>query len=224
MKTLKNKILLAAAVAFFAALKVQAFYDPSTGRWFGRDPIQEKGGLNLYGFVGNTPVSSIDHLGLCQCGVKSLKAINDGWIVNPNWIAFKFHVTAKLRNDAGYNPSCCKIVQWVQDQVTRNGQIPPASGNPPRDGKLHIDNNPYVSDDITDPNTGMAGYNSSSDPSIYTYADTPTRSGNTGDVLGGDLKFRINIYDSCNGFKKVSSTQFGIYWHGTWPNIDYGIE
>jgi len=41
MKTMKNTILLVAAVAFFAALKVHASYDPSTGRWFGRDPIEK---------------------------------------------------------------------------------------------------------------------------------------------------------------------------------------
>ena len=29
------------------------YYDPVTGRWPSRDPIGEKGGVNLYGFVGN---------------------------------------------------------------------------------------------------------------------------------------------------------------------------
>jgi RHS repeat-associated protein len=39
-------------------------YSPSTGRWLSRDPIQEQGGLNLYGFVGNNPISRFDVLGL----------------------------------------------------------------------------------------------------------------------------------------------------------------
>ena len=34
-----------------------------TGSWPSRDPIQEEGGLNLYGFVGNDGVSFIDLLG-----------------------------------------------------------------------------------------------------------------------------------------------------------------
>jgi len=38
-------------------------YNPSTGRWLSRDPIEEKGGLNIYGFVQNNPVSHRDHLG-----------------------------------------------------------------------------------------------------------------------------------------------------------------
>jgi len=40
------------------------YYNPSTGRWPSRDPIGEKGGKNLYGFVGNQPLSRIDLLGL----------------------------------------------------------------------------------------------------------------------------------------------------------------
>jgi RHS repeat-associated protein len=36
------------------------YYDPVTGRWASRDPIEELGGLNLYGFVENRPVSYID--------------------------------------------------------------------------------------------------------------------------------------------------------------------
>ena len=39
------------------------FYSPSQGRWLNRDPIEEAGGLNLYGFVGNDPVNRWDYLG-----------------------------------------------------------------------------------------------------------------------------------------------------------------
>ena len=37
--------------------------DPLTGRWPSRDPIEEEGGINLYGFVGNNGLSNIDLLG-----------------------------------------------------------------------------------------------------------------------------------------------------------------
>jgi hypothetical protein len=36
---IKNAIPLAAAVAFFTALSVPAYYDPSIGRWASRDPV-----------------------------------------------------------------------------------------------------------------------------------------------------------------------------------------
>jgi RHS repeat-associated protein len=38
-------------------------YNPSTGRWHSRDPIEEEGGQNFYGFVNNNPVSAVDPLG-----------------------------------------------------------------------------------------------------------------------------------------------------------------
>ena len=39
------------------------YYDPETGRWPSRDPIEEEGGINLYGFVGNDGVNRWDYLG-----------------------------------------------------------------------------------------------------------------------------------------------------------------
>jgi RHS repeat-associated protein len=48
------------------------FYDPYLQRWLNRDPIGERGGLNLYEYVYNDPVKYIDPNGLkkltaCDC-------------------------------------------------------------------------------------------------------------------------------------------------------------
>jgi len=43
------------------------YYHTNLGRWLSRDPIGERGGLNLYTFVGNRPASRIDALGLVEC-------------------------------------------------------------------------------------------------------------------------------------------------------------
>jgi RHS repeat-associated protein len=40
------------------------FYSPDLHRWLNRDPIEEDGGLNLYGFCGNGGVNRLDMLGL----------------------------------------------------------------------------------------------------------------------------------------------------------------
>jgi hypothetical protein len=65
--------MMAVALVFVWSSSAFAFYNPSTGRWLSRDPIEERGGLNLYGFVGNSPVSAIDTLGLsCPCKCKKV--------------------------------------------------------------------------------------------------------------------------------------------------------
>ena len=40
------------------------YYNPSTGRWLSRDPIEEEGGINLYGFVSNDSLNRFDLLGM----------------------------------------------------------------------------------------------------------------------------------------------------------------
>jgi len=42
------------------------YYDPTNGRWLNRDSIEESGGLNLYGFVGNDSVNRWDLWGMKQ--------------------------------------------------------------------------------------------------------------------------------------------------------------
>jgi RHS repeat-associated protein len=39
-------------------------YSMETGRWLNRDPIEERGGLNLYAYVGGRPIYLVDPEGL----------------------------------------------------------------------------------------------------------------------------------------------------------------
>ncbi len=41
----------------------QRYYSPGLGRWISRDPIEEKGGVNLYVFVRNAVSGGVDDLG-----------------------------------------------------------------------------------------------------------------------------------------------------------------
>ena len=45
------------------------YYSPQMGRWINRDPIQEKGGWNLYAMVRNEVLNKIDVLGLKTCEI-----------------------------------------------------------------------------------------------------------------------------------------------------------
>ena len=65
-----RKILFIAGTVMLLATQAQAVlfwarpYDPNLGRWIQRDPIGERGGINLYDYVGGNPVNEIDPLGL----------------------------------------------------------------------------------------------------------------------------------------------------------------
>ena len=53
------------------------FYSPGLGRWINRDPIREAGGLNVYGFVDNDPVNTVD-----EDGLSPLRAVRDSLMRN----------------------------------------------------------------------------------------------------------------------------------------------
>ena len=58
-----KKRLLQLSIFLFLASTTHAYYQAEQGRWLNRDPIEERGGVNIYGFVGNDPVVSVDILG-----------------------------------------------------------------------------------------------------------------------------------------------------------------
>ncbi len=47
------------------------FRDLVDGRWPSRDPLEEKGGFNLYGFANNDSPNSIDYIGLTEISVSA---------------------------------------------------------------------------------------------------------------------------------------------------------
>jgi hypothetical protein len=59
------RIVLFGIIATLTITQAHAmrWYSASTGKWFSRDPIQERGGLNVYGFCKNDPINRYDKLG-----------------------------------------------------------------------------------------------------------------------------------------------------------------
>ena len=71
MKTFQKIILIAASAVFLTtqAKAIMYFarpYDPNLQRWLTRDPIGERGGNNLFEFVGNDSVNYVDPLGFAN--------------------------------------------------------------------------------------------------------------------------------------------------------------
>jgi RHS repeat-associated protein len=75
-------------------------YDSNTGRWLGRDPIAEKGGLNLYGYALDDPIDLVDPLGLASTTM-SITITPNGAYQPPSVL-----ITAKS--------DCCKHLEFIQ--------------------------------------------------------------------------------------------------------------
>jgi RHS repeat-associated protein len=52
------------------------YYDPVNGRWLSRDPIGERGGVNMYAMLANVALNEVDVLGL----------VGGGGIGGPQWV------------------------------------------------------------------------------------------------------------------------------------------
>jgi hypothetical protein len=70
---MKTKPMMILLLCVLLGQQAQAFYNPNSGRWLNRDPIEERGGHNQYAFVANKAIESFDFLGLrklrpsCKC-------------------------------------------------------------------------------------------------------------------------------------------------------------
>jgi RHS repeat-associated protein len=81
------------------------YYDPITGRWPSRDPIEESGGVNLYGFVGNNSICNID--------AKGLSAADAGGYP---WFEIKY-----LDGVPKWNPTKDGEIGWTGSTMTIDG-------------------------------------------------------------------------------------------------------
>jgi RHS repeat-associated protein len=60
------------------------YYSPELGRWINRDPTEEKGGMNVYGFIGNSGITQTDYLGLLNIIRLGFKG---AWGTQGSWLA-----------------------------------------------------------------------------------------------------------------------------------------
>jgi RHS repeat-associated protein len=79
------------------------FYDPNLQRWLNRDPLEERGGPNLYQFAWNNPANRLDPLGLSDTS-------NDKGILGGIWEWMK-----KIP-DRGRDAGRC-VRQWCGSKI-----------------------------------------------------------------------------------------------------------
>jgi RHS repeat-associated protein len=83
------------------------FYNPDTGRWLNRDPISEKGCINIYAFTENTPIGSTDLLGLANMSFTYTTQIVPERL---EFMSRTFNGGIKTRQTVKLDPDKCKLV------------------------------------------------------------------------------------------------------------------
>jgi RHS repeat-associated protein len=76
------------------------WYDPNTGRFTQEDPIGYAGGINLYGYVGNNPVSYTDPFGLCPDSLKNDDGECPGGLSEQQWRRIEYAANNRMTKEA----------------------------------------------------------------------------------------------------------------------------
>jgi hypothetical protein len=69
---LKTPLFLSIMLLAISLQPASAFYNPQTGRWLNRDPIEERGGTTIFCFLSNDPLNHIDKDGRISVQLQSL--------------------------------------------------------------------------------------------------------------------------------------------------------
>jgi len=163
------------------------YYNPGTGRWLSRDPIEEQGGLNLYGMAGNNAVNQIDFLGLCPCKVNKFKINVEGWTRGwPNfrlWGAKSYTLYLNVEFEIEVeDEKDCKMLQWKKGETGAFGATRDVFSDWTRDGSIIWN----TSDWASIPHSGWSG---SKGHRKATFQDKP-------------------------GFHIIPASSFPVYWGG----------
>ena len=84
-------------------------YNPTDGRWTSRDPIAEKGGWNLYGFVGNRIMDRLDQLGLYTL----INARDTTGYYEHDGFVFAQYYSDNYEGEIGECPDCGCVFIWI---------------------------------------------------------------------------------------------------------------
>jgi hypothetical protein len=108
---MKRKIttLIGAVVLLTSVADLQAFYNPGTGRWLNRDPVEQ---VRLYIFTGNNSLSRHDVLGLWGSDVHMDLTRQWASEVGIDWIQSQNIGAANNGIDSEFDPSVISDATW----------------------------------------------------------------------------------------------------------------
>jgi hypothetical protein len=157
MKTNRTTMVLVVLVGLLLAQDALAFYNPQAGRWLNRDPVEELGGVNLYGFVRDNPLSYSDANGLVakKCGVESFSVKWRQGITDKSGRPlglFRIDVKIVFKKGGDYDPRCC---EYKQNARTRFKITIPNSVPSPWEGDEPMHDDDYSRGDDIDGNTSL---------------------------------------------------------------------
>jgi RHS repeat-associated protein len=107
------------------------YYQPLLGTWINRDPIGERGGINLYGYVANGPVIFIDPLGLETAvviggragmnlfGHIAVATTSSGIYSSGTKEPFGSSFTDYIRNQASYRDSTIYVINTTPEEEAK---------------------------------------------------------------------------------------------------------
>ena len=102
------------------------YYDPLTGRWPSRDSIEERGGVNLYGFVGNNGIRLVDYLGFMAAFIAQQKCSVLVGLGHTNSADALSKQIQKLANNA----DCSSVSGGTMGCPLTNSELNPNKGAP----------------------------------------------------------------------------------------------
>ena len=174
------------------------YYDPMTGRWPSRDPIEEEGGVNLYGFVLNMSINGVDILGLrekrnCKKFTRSVQLSGGGVLGAPvSWFSVTADWNFAISETFEYCQECCGDGEWKD--VYETGWEISASGG------IHATGGPQVNTPVV---SGFFGLRLSGE--IVGNGGKTTREGGcSGENPDGNVEISVKGQGSITGGGQLS--------------------
>ena len=186
------------------------FYSPNLARWLTRDPLEEQGGLNLYGFCGNAAVDRFDPYGLSE---EKLKEFAKEFAVKLFWL----NVAEKyFRGYKKWPISADMLLMAVYGNVGSGRHVFPEGGNLANAIKGSSEYNGIIDDLVRNRAVGRTECNESGKAVEFNTQDLETAVGHATYDINGD------ICKSKNGKAKLNlrMTFFDIYDFHLWDDAE----